>query len=115
MENYKYIDGSDVTIGDICFYSEYDGRKREFHYADSIGAIALHSDGTLRFVAHTITMDEAKSFIEYLEPIDKASKLYFCCIRETQILRNLTKIGERPINDDMLTPEYAMSNYVVNS
>ncbi|WP_306540847.1 hypothetical protein [Dysgonomonas sp.] len=61
MKTYYYKDGIEVKVGDITFYSEYDGKNDSFRYADSIKIIIEKEDG-LHFSHRVCTKDDSQTF-----------------------------------------------------
>lgn len=105
MPRYFYKDGTKVCVGDICFYSEADG-EGNWHYADGIYELTeLNND--IYPKAKVITMDDAKTFIDYDEPEHNMVSLRYG-------INDFVKIGVRGQNDNMLTKEYAMEHYSFN-
>jgi len=110
MCRYFYKDGSEVMVGDICFYSEYDGVNNHFHYADGIYTMEKR-DNDIFPRASVITMTEAKSFEDYNEPISNTVSLKYDSTNG--VVNDFVKIGRIETNSQMLTKEYAMEHYAV--
>lgn len=110
MCRYFYKDGSEVQEGDICFYSEYDGIHEEYHYADGIYTMEKRDDDIFPR-ASVITMTEAKSFEDYVEPDSNTVSLKYGSTNG--VVNDFVKIGRIETNSDMLTKEYAMEHYAV--
>ena len=110
MRRYFYKDGTEVKDGDICYYSEHNGVNNEFHYADSISVMGRRLYDIFP-KAKVITMTNARSFIDYDEPIHNTVSLEYGS--KDGIVQDFLKIGVLGKDDFMLTKEYAMDNYAV--
>ena len=105
MPRYFYKDGTEARVGDICFYSEAD-EDGNWHYADGIYELTeLNND--IYPKARVITMNDAKTFIDYDEPEHNMVSLKYG-------INDFVKIGVRGQNDEMLTKEYVMQHYSFN-
>ncbi|EKT3967369.1 hypothetical protein NTJ12_002457 [Flavobacterium psychrophilum] len=96
--------------GDICFYSEYDGIRKDFHYANGIYLI-MNIDGILYPKCKVYTMTDGKKFEDYDEPFCKMLKLENYC--KDEISKEFLIIGNIDNDEYMLSKEYAVANYSV--
>ena len=110
MSSYFDKANSQFKEGDICFYSEYDGIRKDFHYADGI-YIIMNIDGILYPKCKVYTMTNAKTFEDYDEPFCNMLKLENYCKdgKSTELLI----IGNIDNDEYMLSKEYAIANYSV--
>lgn len=112
LVNSSYFDkeGNEIILGDILFYSEYDGKNNDLHYADGIYLI-IESDGELAAKCKVLTMTNAKEFIDYDEPKHNMLMLHEYC--DGNQSNEFTKIGNIKENSYMLFSDYANKTYSI--
>lgn len=117
MKKYYYKDGTDVKVGDITFYSEYDGENDSSRYADGIQVIIEKSDG-LHYSHRIGTIDDSKTsqLCENTENEDTVHIKYGTewvfdgtgdIFGKGSTLRHSTRIGHISTDSHLITPEYA--------
>ena len=117
--SYFYQDGSEVKENDIVFYSEDNG-DHQYHYADGIGII-VNRENDLKMKAYIVTIDDAKTFIDFEEEEGTMVSLKYACEnyylwseKKPNTLRHFVKIGEYPKDEEMLSVNFAMEHYKRN-
>lgn len=106
----SYLDkqGNEIGLHDILFYSEFDGKNNEYHYADAIYLI-IEIDGELYAKAKVITMNDAKSFENYDEQPNNMLTIKQYC--KEGISKEFIKIGNLKDNSNMLDSKFANETY----
>ena len=115
MPRYFYPNGDEVKENDIIFYSEAKTAGDDYHYADNISLIVKRGND-LKAKAYAITMDSAKTFIDYEEPEDDMISLKYGqnMLNENGILPDFEKIGTYPKDKAMLSAKYAQDYFSFN-
>jgi hypothetical protein len=102
MNLYKFRNGEIAKAGDVCYYSEYSPAIYGTEYADSILVIEESPKG-LR--TKTVVYRFYGEFQNYIEPVENRPPLQH--FSKLGVLFDLTKIGELPADEHMLTQEFA--------
>jgi len=106
MKEYLYKNGTKVKAGDICFYSESDGK--EYHYANSICRIVDFDDELFTQTIYWsdndgMSFDKLGSF--------SITSLSFCCGNNDNVLQHLIPIGWGESVDDWSSQKYYNGMY----
>lgn len=86
---YFYRTKEEVKAGDICFYTESNGK--DFHYANSICRI-VEVDGDLH--SQTIYWSDNDGMSFNKETDEATISLYWCAYLDTKVLQHFMKIDE---------------------
>ena len=106
----SYFDrqGNSIVLHDILFYSEFDSKNKDWHYADGIYLI-IEIDGELHAKAKVITINDAKSFENYDEQPNNMLTLDEYC--KDGVSKEFLKIGNLKDNPNMLDSKFANETY----
>jgi len=115
MPRYFYPNGDEVKENDIIFYSEAKTAGDGCHYADNISLI-IKKGNDLKAKTYVITMDNAKTFIDYESTEDNMVSLKYGqnMFDENGILPDFEKIGTYPKDKAMLSAKYAQDHFRFN-
>ena len=106
MKEYFYKSGKKVKAGDICFYSESNGK--DYHYANSICRI-VDFDGELFTQTIYWSNNDGLSFTK--DGDDELISLSFCCANNDNILQHFIYIGWGESVEEWSSKKYYTSEY----
>ena len=106
MKQYLYKNGTKVKAGDICFYSESDGK--DYHYANSICRI-VNFDEELFTQTIYWSNNDGMSFNKIGG--EEIVSLSFCCGINSNILQHFIPIGWGESVDEWSSQKYYNAEY----